>query len=726
MSPTLLKRLSLLFLLVLGALSACKDDDVVEPIPMPIPDPDPVEPTDSLQTISRQLTIFCTQEEQPMVEELFQWFDGIITEAQAGLDRQLTIEPHWVIEDAPSFSLNDSIDQVFLHDASRWAGIIGPSQPDHALQALQVLENYNKQTGAMPPLILPKTLGIDLHRRYEGLGYAWFTAESDMSEAEMMLAVADSQEYRDVALLSTSDAFGQTYYDKMPFMTTEWRMHLLANKQVSPSVDDATLEAQFLALYEGRQSDSLFVMVASSDRHHYEVIDRLIAQHQLQTADRIGVLFADNACYLGSEGRFEQAYALTPYSENYEFDEACLNQTFEIPVYGQAHYYDAMLMAFLSAWGSLDAERGLNAKQVLDQLSQHQSAQGGWDAAGIRQALTCMQQGQWPQITGATGIWNYRDQTPLHTSYMLWSASADVTSTQIYDSETLSLRGAADIPVDYWLPGRPDESVLDPDVIGPDYNPVGRHLAVLVASSQSLVNYRHTADVLAVYHLLLDHGYTHDDILLVGDTSLLSDPGNLLPGDIHNTPGGPNLALDATFDYDIDQLSVTDIGQLLCGEVTPPLKPLFDPTPSDNVFFYWCGHGDADRSLRWKNDAISALTFCDWMSRIPHRKMFTVIEACYSGGVAEMLDVPGLLCLTAASANEPSMVCLFDKNVSNHAVSNEFSHHFIETAAKQPDITLGNLYLTVYSQTPNSHATISDIRQYGCLVKETLREYLYQ
>ena len=61
------------------------------------------------------------------------------------------------------------------------------------------------------------------------------------------------------------------------------------------------------------------------------------------------------------------------------------------------------------------------------------------------------------------------------------------------------------------------------------------HKAILIGASYQWTDYRHQADVMDLYRILLDMGYTDKDITLVLENNLAYHSENLFPGN------GPNL-----------------------------------------------------------------------------------------------------------------------------------------------------------------------------------------
>ena len=106
------------------------------------------------------------------------------------------------------------------------------------------------------------------------------------------------------------------------------------------------------------------------------------------------------------------------------------------------------------------------------------------------------------------------------------------------------------------------------------------------------------------------------------------------------------------------------------------------------------------------------------------RKFFAAIDACYSGSIGEAFEgIPGLLCLTAANANEPSKADMLDPDMQIW-LSNGFTRAFEQMINRQPDVKMRDLYQGVARLTTGSHASVYNEAHYGNLFHNTIAEFL--
>ena len=104
--------------------------------------------------------------------------------------------------------------------------------------------------------------------------------------------------------------------------------------------------------------------------------------------------------------------------------------------------------------------------------------------------------------------------------------------------------------------------------------------------------------------------------------------------------------------------------------------------------------------------------------------MLCLIEACYSGSVAEKCEnIPGLLMLTAANGNETSKADIYNNDLGVW-MTNRFTSCLLDEITKNPDIPLRELYYNLFQQTLGSHVSIYNANSYGSVYNNSMREYL--
>lgn len=223
------------------------------------------------------------------------------------------------------------------------------------------------------------------------------------------------------------------------------------------------------------------------------------------------------------------------------------------------------------------------------------------------------------------------------------------------------------------------------------YKDLDSHFAVLVATSTGWDNYRHQADVLAMYQMLKGFGYTDDQIILI----LEDDLGE----DVRVTPDGENVRKGAVIDYKLSQLAPEDLKYIMSGQVTEKTPTVLQGTDGTNVFFFWSGHGAKNGVLKWGSQSLEEREFIrifDWAEG-HFRKMLTVMETCYAD--------------------------LYDNSKGTY-LSNGFTRAFRSALEGCPTLSIHDLYVQVAGHTTGSHACLYNSEYYGSIYRNDLEEFL--
>ena len=143
---------------------------------------------------------------------------------------------------------------------------------------------------------------------------------------------------------------------------------------------------------------------------------------------------------------------------------------------------------------------------------------------------------------------------------------------------------------------------------------------------------------------------------------------------------------------------------------------------------FWCGHGNRNRLAWGSNGQVTGEQVRDIVQQMSDRqkfrKLFFVMDACYSGSIGEACEgIPGLLMMTAANANETSKADIFDYDM-NIWLSNGFTRAFQETIDEDVDINMRDLCYRLSLHTTGSHATVYNAALYGNMYRQTMREWL--
>ena len=181
-----------------------------------------------------------------------------------------------------------------------------------------------------------------------------------------------------------------------------------------------------------------------------------------------------------------------------------------------------------------------------------------------------------------------------------------------------------------------------------------------------------------------------------------------------------NLYTDVKIDYRLDEITPWDLKEILLGKSSERLPIVLDAKEHDNVLLVWSGHGTPG-TLLW-NENQKTITgkfmselFNEMHSAGKYRKMFGIIESCYSGSVAaECIGVPQLLLMTAANDKETSKAELYAPMWKTY-LTNCFSSAILQAlhSKENDELSIRDLYTEAFSKTMGSHVTLYNVENFG-------------
>ena len=679
--------------------------------------------------------------------------------AQHGLSKQVKLNLRYHEEGAPD------LQQTLYSLCAPEAGadtchlIIGPYDIDNARKALSTADTRRV------PVVLPTAAGDELQRIYADAPYAFFLTESDATQCEVLLSFLGMAQTKRAALIYSDDTYGQSFRNWFGFMAVEFKVDVEAT-DIRPfrAGDDlterlASIESETKAAH-GRTAVVLAVNNTS---------DILTLISQIKTARQKAGVRDDEEWtlyYVTDHGDTDVVrragfpiYGLSPTSASASgFDVSYLKRYSQQSVAGSAQVYDALTTAALAAAKRMNNPEGPN-RLVLDGslveyrnepydpnladwmralVADKSGAATSWNADGLRQAFIMLTQGKNPAVTGATGnlIFDTKmHNTILQTSYQLWRSDGDGKRFPLI---TLSTSGdnAAASTLSLWDWEKLINDNFDPDIVWDSKLPaVTDHWALLVSTSTKWSDYRHQADVLAMYQLLRRHGYDDDHIVLVCEDNLKNDEKNKYPGKIFvETPGnsGDDVRAGAQIDYHFSDLDIDDIGRIILGDTdNGRLHKVMNTTSTSDVLIFWSGHGVDGRGMIWEgsrqNTTFTGNRMRDIISQLNdrdgYRRCMLAIETCFSGIIGKaIVGLPDVVAITAANDLEPSKADVHDRTLGVF-LSNAFARSFRQAVDENPNITLRDLYYSLARTTTGSHVTLYNDVNYGSVYTLTARDY---
>lgn len=223
--------------------------------------------------------------------------------------------------------------------------------------------------------------------------------------------------------------------------------------------------------------------------------------------------------------------------------------------------------------------------------------------------------------------------------------------------------------------------------------------AILYAGSGTYINYRHQADIYTIYMQLLSRGFTSSNILLFAKDDIANNYENPFQGQVFHTIDHKVNVYPGSDSIDVKGEDVTD--ESFYNAITG-----LPTSINDYVFIYYDNHGGPGILGTPNSEEITAEKLNDAFKKASelnlYKKCLFIIEACYSGSVAELFDASNLATITTANSDESSYAAVFDEKVGTY-LSNECTNYFIALIDESPEISVSDLFWTLKQKTALSH-----------------------
>ena len=688
-------------LLCMGTLLSCEESTTI------------VEDTTALKEV-RIAVVLPAKDREPIWNNALNWAAENIRKANIGVK----VVYEWV--DEASVNLTEA--GLSLSEREDIRSIIGCNVSANTQKLAFALARKKEN---IKPLFTFST-SQELPRIFGHRGFLWGLCETDISQSEIMLSCLSNEypEIKKVALLASDDIYGQTFVDWFTFQAVELDMEpacIVTYKNTSEldvclkQITDSGVDA--LVCVPAAVEDVIPV---------YDYINHW--NYNADAENPIALMFSDkayNKAILSGVQPVDYISGLAPTSHpNSGFNVSYEARFGRLPYNGEAEVYDAVLITTLATlWAEQNNEADLN-KAVAALLNRTATSQGGWTAGMISNFYQEIMAGGTPALSGATGTLDFNSEyytTIRSTSYAHWITYKG--KMVIIDYYSRNSGGHASSPIAAWEWKKQHMQTVDGNGKVINYPELKDNYAVLVAASEGWKNYRHQADVLGVYHFLKAKGYDDDHILLIMADDIAYNERNPLQGVVRREVSGKNLYEGVQIDYRLGDLTLSDLKQILTGEPSEEFPVTLRSSANDNVLFFWSGHG-TQQGWEWKDtEDVSADFARSMFADMHYRKMFAIIETCYSGGVAQgCAGIPGLLLMTAANPYETSKAAAFDNELQVY-LSNTFTSSILSQLERNPQSVIYDLYLHAFDKTNGSHVMVYNPDYYGNLYLNNMSEY---
>lgn len=684
-----------------------------------------------------KVAVFSKPEQKEWMMQTIAWAQSIMERAQANQRRAVALDFEWM--DQSEEVMKENLDRVGEGD---YVAVLGPSEAE---QARQLLASPGM---ASRTVILPMVGSAELQRIYAGWDNVFFMTQSDVMQNEILLNLArEDFGAEKLALVTSADGYGDTFREWFGFQAEEMNSTVTSvgllgkDMTVEQAVENYRLRHRD-AYLDGKVADSedLTFFFPSSSKDLL-ALDEMLTEMEEKVWDN----YADSkywASYTACSDRCVD-YDIAGQVKHTFFgvEPAPLPSSGFASVYelkfgrypknGTAQTFDAVYLltyalTVMESRGDKEME-GL-WKYVVEVLDGRDSYSAGWQAADVEQTINILRMGKHPNLNGVSNNWEFDSRfhcAPLCTTYRFWQLRDGQYGTVSYISANGEEGSLSNF--DIWSLETPRIAEIKDAETDIAYPELKDNYAVVVAASTGWNNYRHQADALAMYQLLRRRGYDDDHIILIMEDDIAYNENNIRKGEVRVEIDGENLYHDVKMDYKLTDLTYDDLIDIVSGKKSDRLPVVLPSGHQDNVLFFWSGHGNSGTLYmgETKFPAAGVSRMLKTMhSEGKYRRLFFVIEACYSGSVATVCEgIPGVLFLTAANTSETSKADIVDRQLKTY-LSNGFTRGFQQRIDQEPDVTLRDLYYHVAAQTVGSHARMYNIPAFGSVYKTRMNEFI--
>ncbi len=594
---------------------------------------------------------------------------------------------------------------------------------------------YSVNTEIMAPLFIKKdkpffTLATtaELVRAYSG-GSLWAMTETDITQCEVLLSKAVYYGAKSVALLANGeDVYGKTFIDWFAFQAKELGLEIKGTfTYTTTTLSENSRQAA--------ASEADYVLCIPSEIEDIRPMLEAFNQHALQHGKAPRTLFSDTAYgsdVINKTGNICEGLEGVTFGADPEsgFDVSYKVYFDEAPTLAEAQVYDAAMLLGYGLWYqhlNMDVDLNEAIRQVVDGKERHL---GSWMEEDMRLVVDALAQGRLLDVKGASGNLDFDSKVytnVLNTTYYNFKIYNGQYIILDYNSSDGSKRTDATLAGWNWKKEHMQE--FNEQAVNFDYPDLNDKWALLVAGSSGWKNYRHQADVLAMYQLLKARGYKDERIVLVMEDDIAFHSSNPQQGIIQVSVGGENLYQQVEVDYRLSDLNPEDIKAILLGQENEKLHQVIRATNKDNVLVFWSGHG-LNKELCWDNHDtgltydLAKEIFEEMNEEKAYRKSLWLVETCYSGSVMQACEgFPGILAITAANANETSKADIFSSDLGVW-MSNRFTYTLRDEITNDASISLRELYYKLFINTVGSHVMLYNEDCYGNIFTNTIEEFL--
>ena len=732
--------------------------------------PSELEKTDSIRKINVAMVL-----EKEHFDRIAEWFIDNLDKTSSSFLEKFTLNLEWYDE---SNQENITVEKAKeLANREDLFAIIGPIKSSN-------LQIYGEACfECKKPLISPYATSESLVRSFalnaassdKKEPFLWSFTESDVSQTEALLAKVSAYGGKSVAVLSSADLYGKTFFDWSPFIATELGLTLKQNLRYTSENTGQNYESGNQAL--DLQSAAEILMNCESDFAicafaSYKDVSVLLQEREKAGDKAPKLLFTDSAFTpeLIKYNNVEGIEGTAPYADPQSgFAMDYYARFGEYPLYGEAQLFDALLFtAFAAAAAIRDEKTNSNVftNKEINLIMQKMNngrliSKPNWTLQGMKEAFKELSNdGVYLEVRGASGIINFDEEiltSVVESTYVHWAVMNGKFVLMDFTSRTGM--GNVDSHRVSWewanLIGDIDDLISN-GIVNINYSELKDRWAVIIAASNSWSNYRHQADALYVYQVLKKYGkYDDEHIILIIADDIANYRRNKKTGQIFVSTDGENLYTDdVEIDYKLADISAEDIKRILNGgriDVERDVNDIHlakEPTvlntdENSNILFFWSGHGSNYQGdpkngfLVWEgkeNKESSSSDFTTDLMRETltlmqenkrYRKLLIITETCYSASVLNACEgIDGVLAFTATNGVESSLADVYSVDLKVW-LSNRFTRNFMKYLMEYNSGNFADLYKYIVINTIGSHVCVFNESHFGNLYNTYLNEFFW-
>ncbi|XP_054154715.1 legumain-like [Oppia nitens] len=229
----------------------------------------------------------------------------------------------------------------------------------------------------------------------------------------------------------------------------------------------------------------------------------------------------------------------------------------------------------------------------------------------------------------------------------------------------------------------------------------GKNWVILCSGSKTWYNYAHGSNIYHMYQLFRARGIPDEQIIVLHYDDLATHPRNPTPGQVINTPTGPNVYVDVPKHYTGNDVNPENFLKVLKGdkELESRGKRVLKSGPNDHVFVVFNDHGGPGLVM-FPNDPLHNTELIGALKYMHQNNMYSklvfYLDACESGSMFAKL-LPDNLNIYAVSSSAPDQDSYFwymEKKFDSVPLSAWFIINFINhtTNNDMSTVTLDRQY----------------------------------